>query len=113
MKEKIIARTAILIFVMIIFLLGVNVAFGKDNLILYGIIKGINSKKQEITIDVKSGGCFGIRTFHIDLDRKELKELKKLKKDIIGKRVIFSLDSSVCDDQTEHTIKIVPPKGGL
>ncbi len=106
MKIKIIFLNVISV-VALFALIGIDLSYALDNLILNGVVKSVNHKKQEITIDVKSGSCPGMRTFHIDSAQQGLK------KDMIGKRIIFSIDSSVCNDQKEHTIKIIPPKGGL
>lgn len=89
-----------LILTIIFLMLNIGYVFG-ENLSLWGVVKSINLKTGSIVVDVNSGGCAGERTFKFN--SKE----SKLKSDISGKKVHFSLDSSECMKDRIHYIKIL------
>ena len=66
-----------------------------DNLFLVGKVEDYFPLTNELKINVKSGSCKGIRYFIID---------KKLNRNIIGKKIYFSIDSSSCEKNTKHKI---------
>ena len=91
-------------------LCSVTFSYGKDNLIIFGVVKDVDLRKGEIVLEVKTGACYGERTFIID--EKEIEKIKKID-DIVGTKMRFILNDSVCKTDEEQTIRLFPLKGGI
>jgi len=82
--------------IMAALLLNSRPVYSVDELHLVGIVKNINPKTGIVFVDVKSSSCLGMRKFKMD-DTSE-------KDDLIGKKIEFTIDSSVCDDDVHRMI---------
>ncbi|MGD0281863.1 MAG: hypothetical protein ABSB95_05830 [Dissulfurispiraceae bacterium] len=88
--------------VIIFFLSSMSVSYaGRDNLILKGIVRSLNSGSNVATIDVQSESCRGAQNFRFDSSAG-------LDTSMIGKSVTFKIDSSKCDNAlTPKILKII------
>lgn len=68
-----------------------------DELSLTGIIRTINAHSRTVFIDVKSQSCPGLRSFKFD-SSIDLEDME-------GKKISFSIDSSVC--RRDEVYKII------
>ncbi|MFN4307888.1 hypothetical protein [Sulfurihydrogenibium azorense] len=80
---------------LILFLLISYKILAIDNLFLVGKVEDYFPVTNELKINVESSSCKGTRYFTID---------KKLNKNIIGKEIYFSIDSSSCEKNTKYKI---------
>lgn len=77
-----------LITIILFLLLGIHFVSAGDELFLTGIVKNINPESGTAIIEVKSGGCQGVRIFRVE----DISELE----DLIGKKISFSINSPIC-----------------
>ena len=71
-------------------LLFVQISAAQDHLFLTGIVRSFDAKYGTIRVDITSEGCKGLREF------KE-SDGSKADMDLVGKKIHFSIDSSVCE----------------
>jgi hypothetical protein len=71
----------------------------KDDLYLTGFLKSVDIKTGKVMVDVKSQSCPGLRRFNFD----KSVELEGLE----GRKISFSIDSSVCRRDEIHNIVAV------
>lgn len=94
-------RVKILLFILFggLILSSMHVVFAKDHLFLTGVVRFVDPSSGTLRINVTSEGCTGIREFKApdngaaDLDAS-----------LIGKRIQFYIDSTVCERGKVHTI---------
>ncbi|NOX19816.1 MAG: hypothetical protein GXO99_00925 [Nitrospirae bacterium] len=99
---------SILFFIIVGIVFGFSTkTYGLDNLMLYGIVKEVHPEKKEITIDVKTDSCRGERVFKYSVDKEKEDVIDQL----VGKEVMFTLDSSRCEEGKKNTIFFTPRKG--
>lgn len=67
-----------------------------DELYLSGFLKSVDTKSGKVVVDVKSQSCPGVRRFNFDKSA----DLEGLE----GKKISFSIDSSVCRRDEIHKI---------
>lgn len=77
-----------------------SIVYAVDNLVLYGVVKSIDKVKGEIVIDVKSGSCYGTKTFRFNPEEKGV-NIKKM----LDKKIRFMIDSSTCDDEESRVVQ--------
>lgn len=70
--------------------------FALDNLSLNGLVKDYFPLTNELKIEVKNGSCKGERYFVINS--------KLIKKEIIGKKIYFTIDSNTCEKNQKYKI---------
>ncbi len=102
---------SLIMIILIVITFSATLSYGVDNLVLYGIVKNINPAKGKITIDVKTKACYGIRDFYLrGRDNEKKIKIKNLKR-MIGKKIVFAIESSSCKHLHRPHIIILPLKG--
>ncbi len=78
----------LLISIVVFSVLSIHSVEAVDELYLTGVIRSIDLRAGTVTVDVKSRSCKGVRRFKFDntIDMEGLE----------GKKISFSIDSSVC-----------------
>lgn len=92
MKSFIVKQMGIILVSFTLILAGVQVGSALDNLSLGGIVRSVDKDNGIITLNVTSESCRGLRTFRVPDDAKD-----DLDDSLIGKRLLFSIDSAKCE----------------
>jgi hypothetical protein len=66
----------------------IHPVYAGDELYLTGIVKSVDRNTGTVVVDVQSSSCHGTREFTVDEP--------SLLVDSVGKRIDFSIDSSIC-----------------
>lgn len=74
-----------------------NLAVAVDELYLCGIVKDVNSRSGTVTVDVRSSGCRGIRTFNLS-SSINIASFK------VDEKRCFFIDSNVCEANKTYSI---------
>ena len=77
---------------MILILSCVETGFAKDHLFLTGVVRSVDSSSGILRINVTSEGCTGMREFRVPEDGAG-----DLDASLIGKRMDFYIDSTICE----------------
>jgi hypothetical protein len=77
-----------LIWIVVFSVLSIHSSESVDELFLTGIVRTVNANSGIVVVDVKSQSCPGLRSFNF----KNSTDLEGLE----GKKISFSIDSSVC-----------------
>ncbi|HEX8948048.1 MAG TPA: hypothetical protein VF790_03750 [Dissulfurispiraceae bacterium] len=83
-----------------LFLAGLSSAYAVDELILRGTLQEIDSVSKTVVVNVKSGGCIGLKRFGID-------DLSQIGSGSVGKDFSFMIDSSRCISGVQHKIRSI------
>lgn len=79
--------------------------YAVDELVLVGVLESVNVNSGMVTVNVKSQSCSGLKRFRVD-NAEDVEGF-------VGKRVVFSIDSSVCRDAAVHKITTIRREGRI
>jgi hypothetical protein len=79
--------------------------YAVDELVLVGVLESVNVHSGMVTVNVKSQSCAGLKRFKVE-NAEDVEGFA-------GKRIVFSIDSSVCRDTAVHRIITIRREGGL
>lgn len=74
-----------------------NKVMAEDELYLCGIVKDVDSRSGTVTVDVKSSGCRGIRTFKLS-SSINIASFK------VDEKRCFFIDSNICEANKTYGI---------
>ena len=101
-KTRLNTRSFIMFCVVILLsLFIINPSHSEENLLLTGIIKSVDAISGIVRIQVSTEKCKGLWNFKIPDYAKE-----DLDKSMIGRRIQFVINSSVCDPRNIYTIML-------
>jgi hypothetical protein len=94
----------LLIWVVAFFVLCIHSSEAVDELYLTGILRTVDANSGIVVVDVMSQSCPGLRRFKLD----KITDLEGLE----GKKISFSIDSSVCRRDEVYKITAVTQMPG-